>query len=340
MALDLQGLNFHPGVGVQDVIQSKFGCSVSPAVPGRAFFLVASFGRCKLKLSPVSVGFLLQATIGGVAEDFEVLPLSDRVFRFSVSLSGVGFHVVKLHSFECSLYKIYFHLWSNGGPHWFKEWKSFCSEEEASWSVQKKAAKASPSVLRSNLSYADVVRSSVLTGANRVPLDNHQKKKRSVFSRISFPDKNVHVHSSSKGKQPVGQFFQKGPSVELGRSLNFGSLASQPWLRENLSKSQHPGFCSRCLSEDHRREACRFSIKCWACRRGGHIASTCPGNSNSRSKEGGFTAANRVAASFDLPKANANATTSVQIIHCLGQISTILLADCATKGAYGGLLAR
>jgi hypothetical protein len=47
-----------------------------------------------------------------------------------------------------------------------------------------------------------------------------------------------------------------------------------------------------------------------------------------------------VAASFDLPKANANATTSVQIIHCLGQISTILLADCATKGAYGGLLAR
>lgn len=83
-------------------------------MPGHAFFLVASFGRCKFRLSPILVGFLLQATIGGVAKDFEVLPLSDRVFCFSVSLSGVGFHVVKLHSFECSLYKVYFHVWSNG----------------------------------------------------------------------------------------------------------------------------------------------------------------------------------------------------------------------------------
>lgn len=46
------------------------------------------------------MGFLLQATNGGVAKDFDILPLSDRVFRFSVSLSGVGFHLVKLRSFE------------------------------------------------------------------------------------------------------------------------------------------------------------------------------------------------------------------------------------------------
>lgn len=132
MAQDLPGLNFRPGLGVQEVVKRKLGCSVSPANPANAFFLVASFGRCKFKLSPPSVSILLQATIGGVANDFEVLPLSDRVFRFSVSQSAVGFHVVNLLSFECSLYKIFFHLWSNGGPHWFHEWKAFCAEEKAS----------------------------------------------------------------------------------------------------------------------------------------------------------------------------------------------------------------
>jgi hypothetical protein len=79
LAMDLQGLNFCLGIGVQEVIRSKFGCPVSLASPDHAFFLVASFGHCKFKLSPSSVGFLLQATIGGVAKDFDVLPLLDRV---------------------------------------------------------------------------------------------------------------------------------------------------------------------------------------------------------------------------------------------------------------------
>lgn len=114
----LAGLNGRPGAGIQVVIKSKFGCLVTPVSWGQAFFLVASFGRCKFRLSPTSVGAILQATIGGVAEDFAVLPLSERVFRFFVSSGFVGFHIVKVRSFACSSYKVFFHLWSNGGPNW------------------------------------------------------------------------------------------------------------------------------------------------------------------------------------------------------------------------------
>jgi hypothetical protein len=100
--MELPGLSSRPGIGVQEMIRRKFGRSVSPSSQEHAFFLVASFGRCKYKLSPPSVGAILQATIGGSAADFAVLGLADRVFRFSVSLSLVGFHIVKLCSFECS----------------------------------------------------------------------------------------------------------------------------------------------------------------------------------------------------------------------------------------------
>lgn len=69
------------GIGIQAVIKSKFGCPVTPVTRGHVFLLVASFDRCKFKLSPSSVGAILQATIGGVAEDFDVLPHLCRMVR-------------------------------------------------------------------------------------------------------------------------------------------------------------------------------------------------------------------------------------------------------------------
>lgn len=91
VGMELQDLNPCPGIRVQKVIKSRFGCSVFPSFWGRAFFLVVSFGRCKFKLSPSSVEAILQATVGGVASDFSVLQLSDRVFRVSVSSGLVVF---------------------------------------------------------------------------------------------------------------------------------------------------------------------------------------------------------------------------------------------------------
>ena len=87
------------------------------------------FWSGKFLLCPLSVGLLLQATIGGVARDFSVLQLGPRVFCFSVSSKVVGFHIFKLVSFECSCYKVFFHLWGNGGPRWDLELAAFNREE-------------------------------------------------------------------------------------------------------------------------------------------------------------------------------------------------------------------
>jgi len=71
--MELPGLSFRPGVGVQAAVLQKFGLSVTSSGSSRgAFFLVTSFGRCKFRLCPPSVGLILQATIGGSALDFAV----------------------------------------------------------------------------------------------------------------------------------------------------------------------------------------------------------------------------------------------------------------------------
>ncbi|KAG0519669.1 hypothetical protein BDA96_08G006900 [Sorghum bicolor] len=218
-------LNLRPGLGVQKVIKTK-ALFVSFAGFGRPFFLVASFGHCKFKLTTSSVGAILQATIGGCAADFGVLELSDRVFRFSVCLSSIGFHILNLRSFDCSAYKIFFHLWGNGGPNWIREWKSFCAEEEASWEKMKKPGARR----RLGTSFADVVRSSVLSGANRVPLASRVDRqinpaRKSVFDRIVFT--NSASGDVSKGNNSIGRVHQVNcPSTGKGAS-------KQPIWRSN-----------------------------------------------------------------------------------------------------------
>ena len=90
--MELLGLIFHPGVGVQVIISERFGLPVtSSGVSSSVFFLVASFGRYKFRLCPLSVGLLLEATIGGVARDFSVLQLGPRVFPLLCFFHGCGF---------------------------------------------------------------------------------------------------------------------------------------------------------------------------------------------------------------------------------------------------------
>ena len=224
-----------------------FGSSVSPISPDQAFFLVVSFGRCKFQLSPTSVSVILQATIGGLAGDFDVLALGDRFFRFSVSSRLVSFHIFKLRSFECSLFKIFFHLWGNGGPNWIREWKLFCGEEEASWSVVNRNIAKENVFVRADHSFADAVKKTPLTGANRVPIPQNPARK-SVFDRLFFPE--VFHNFENKGKTPIGQFHTAGPTQCEQRSvLNFGSSAAG-----NLSGPLKPEIFSRCLTAGHARE--------------------------------------------------------------------------------------
>ena len=82
----------------------------------------------------------------------------------------VGFLIHKLKGISCTLFSIFFHLWSGGGPNWHKEFDLWCQEQEAEWTLVHH---------KSRKSYAEIVKSpSVL----EVP---HQRK--SVFTRLFYP---------------------------------------------------------------------------------------------------------------------------------------------------------
>jgi hypothetical protein len=97
-SMDLLGLNFQPGVGVQTAIRARYGEPVNhyPVQGLKEFFLIVSVGRCKYKLSEQTIGFLLQTTIGGTAVDFRPQQISDHVFKFVVASCNVGFHIYNL----------------------------------------------------------------------------------------------------------------------------------------------------------------------------------------------------------------------------------------------------
>jgi hypothetical protein len=107
LPVDLQS-----GLDLQSKIWRQFHLLVSPSMDlwQKEFLLVDSFGRCMFRLDPLSVGFLLRAVIGGLAQDFNVIALSDQVFQFSVSSKQVGIFIYQLQFFKCSDFIVYVHL--------------------------------------------------------------------------------------------------------------------------------------------------------------------------------------------------------------------------------------
>jgi hypothetical protein len=213
--------------------------SVCPARPSlrSPFWLVVSFGRCIFKLNSVSVGHLLQAALGGLAENFEVLQLADRVFRFSVSSMAVGFHIYNLGSIERKEFRAFFNLWNRGGPNWKHEFRLFLAEEAASWSKVR---------VRNSLSYADVVKLP-LTGANVVPIrslarspggvQHAARAGSSVFNRLGRPSTNC--------AQALNSWRPQALPRPLPRVSVFNRLRPQdsgPWLSASNGRTGLPQF--------------------------------------------------------------------------------------------------
>lgn len=69
--MELVGLNFNPRLELQRNVWRSLKLPISRF--GSVFFLVVSFGRCRFRLSLISVGLILQAIVGGSAEDLQVL---------------------------------------------------------------------------------------------------------------------------------------------------------------------------------------------------------------------------------------------------------------------------
>lgn len=74
---------------------------------------------------------MLQASLGGSASAFSPVSLGDRVFKFQVADKKVRFFIYNLKSYECDQFKIFFHLWSDGGPRSEDESRRWEQEIEA-----------------------------------------------------------------------------------------------------------------------------------------------------------------------------------------------------------------
>lgn len=257
----LADLDFRPGIGVQSAVLAKFGLPVSVPIEKSLadFVLVVSFGRCKYRLNEESVGKILQATIGGTAVDFKPMQLDDRVFGFSVTAKLVGLHIYGLRSYECSNYKIYFHLWGQGGASWTREAQDYEAEEENSWTLLQRK--------RAPKSYAEVVKGVALTGANSVPLQAAWKRPGSVFDRLQQPKLSVFYRL---------KFDRRQEAKNTERNSNFES--SENCWAHGPSPS-HGGLasirCFQCLRFDHLKRNCWFAICCRICHKEGHLARAC-----------------------------------------------------------------
>jgi hypothetical protein len=216
-------------------------CSVSPDSPS-AFWLVVSFGRCIFKLDPVSVGHLLQAALGGFARGFNVFPLADRVFRFTVSSKDVGFHIYNSKCIVRPEFKAFFNLWNFGGPNWTYEFRLFLQEENANWWFVKGKKK---------ISFANIARCPPLTGANAIPIHRHKLPSRcsgilnapriSVFNRLGSS-------SGARGSRfPVTASSSGTPMRDLHRRLS-----------SSVGLSRHKG--SMIGRGRQGRDDCPFSI--------------------------------------------------------------------------------
>ncbi|KQJ81759.1 hypothetical protein BRADI_5g02903v3, partial [Brachypodium distachyon] len=177
-----KGMNLNidqrPDIKLQQELWQRWHFPITvPASARPDFFMVASFGRCKFRLTPESVGNLLDVCLGGNQVEFRVILLRDRTFRFSVTNKLIGFHIAKLASFTCSNFVVYFHLWGFGGSDYIREFYAWEREEQQLWESPKKHC----SPRKTDRSYAQVTSQApdILTGANAIPI-----VRQSAFTRL------------------------------------------------------------------------------------------------------------------------------------------------------------
>lgn len=221
--MDLPGLNPRPGRVVAAEILRRFGSSVcapsSPTSP--EFFLVISFGRCLFRLSEQSVASILQAVLGGHASAFRVLQLSDRVFRFSVASPAVRFHVYNLRSFECSQFRIFFHLWNGGGPNHMAEFQRWQLEEAAQWTtINRKGQSQAPS--------GPLPACPPLTGANVILIRASHRSNGVVSSNSNLNSGNVSTHPRQSRKASVFTCWSLGLNLQLEPKSSFKGMLLNP----------------------------------------------------------------------------------------------------------------
>jgi len=120
------------------------------------FLPLATFRRRLFQLNDETVALALHSCLGGLVSHFQVSYQSYNHFCFSVSCKAVGFEIYKLRRFIGRSFGVYFHLWSNGAPHWEKEKGLWEAEEAKLWTkvVSKRQKKDAKSVAAKSVKFA------------------------------------------------------------------------------------------------------------------------------------------------------------------------------------------
>jgi hypothetical protein len=206
----------------------------------------------------------------------------------------MGFHVYNLKVYSCDQYKIFFHLYGNGGANWVSEYKKYILEEAAEWTyIPGKRQNARPLNSASNC----------LSGANRIPLghswknsfQNHKpshlqsylgvlKKSRNpvpsprlttVFQRLRWPEEIRNSLSvSSKNTDIEGQVRKlhwkrkDNPKPPKDHHSEFIDRGKKPMIDSS------PTVCSVCIRGDS-LPSCQNWATCVKCKQKGHLDRHC-----------------------------------------------------------------
>lgn len=248
----------------------------------------------------------MQLILGGTAISFAVVEIEENIFKFTVISKFVGLFVYKLNSFECSAFKVFFHLWNEQGIIFAR--KSSLADRGPVFDWQEVKSKKSAK----KLSHSGQKIFKRILQDLPVPA---RKDKPSVFSHLDFrsvPDSHLAFKSAnSTGKAWVprvqknlsGSFKTDEPGINVSLSLGGQSgsfqtekrsfaqpvtLGSSPVLTgansipigpkrqpQSLPRRLLVGPCTWCFSSRDSKNTCSGRIRCSSCFRPGHVADYC-----------------------------------------------------------------
>jgi hypothetical protein len=309
------GLDFSDGLSIAHEIKRLYSSSVHPKDKIHQFRMVVSFGRASFRLTEDLVGLALEAATGGFCGLLNVTVLQERVFAFSVANRHVAFFLLGKRSYQCKSFKCYFHLWSEGGPNWQREFKLWQTECDKEWTlinpskrVSQMGVKALSKACPKSALKHTTASQKMIQFASTIQYDAHKgygpslptppsnlhthwtKASPSIQFSTSLPIPLAHKNVGKSGDQELRLLTQcdssRNVEMEVTRVPHISHIVDSQFSPE--SSVERTGLeevvndiafrfwdCRKCLSMGHTIESCTSKIRCRDCFRYGHIAKNC-----------------------------------------------------------------